>query len=171
MKNITLFIIFTLFSLGVVAQRIEIPKDSEPSPWRFGGGIGLAIGNNSTGIHISPSAGYMVAENVEIGSTLAYTYNKYRDYRFNVFSGGLFTNYHIIPELFTKAHYEYYTGNRDTNGISDNFNESVLWLGAGYQNQGRVRFQTGIMYNILYDEDDSIFSSPWRPFAGVSISF
>lgn len=171
MKHFASLLFILLLGTILWAQKIEIPEESEPSPWRFGGGIGLSIGNHSTGIHVSPSLGYMLTPNLEAGASLAYTYNKYRDYKYNVFSGGLFGNYHIIPELFTRAHYEYYTGTRKYDDISDDFTENALWLGAGYQNYGRVRFQTGIMYNVLYDEDNSVFSSPWRPFAAISIAF
>ncbi|PVX51957.1 hypothetical protein C7377_0251 [Balneicella halophila] len=171
MKYFISLIFSLLLFTAIQAQKIEIPKKSVPNPWRFGGGLGLSIGNNSTGIHIAPSIGYMVSPKLETGVTLAYTYNKYDDYKYNLFSGGLFSNYQIIPELFTRIHYEYYTGNRKYNGLSDTFNENSLWIGAGYQNYGRVRFQTGIMYNVLHDSDDSVFDSPWRPFAGVSFSF
>lgn len=171
MKYFVCLVLLFWTSSSLWSQKIEIPKHSEPNPWRIGGELGFSLGNNSTGIHISPSVGYMFTSQLEVGATLAYTYNKYRDYKFNVFSGGVFTNYHIIPELFARGHYEYYTGDRKDNNISDTFHENALWLGAGYQNYGRVQFQAGVLYNVLHDKDNSVFSSPWRPFAGVSIAF
>ncbi|MFV0143414.1 MULTISPECIES: hypothetical protein [Empedobacter] len=42
-------------------------------------------------------------------------------------------------------------------------------MGAGYQSSGPVRFQAGVMYNVLYKENESIFSSGLQPFMGVSI--
>lgn len=172
MKAITFVLpILLLYTNFTFSQKIEIPKETNANRWRFGGGLGLSVGNHSTGIHVSPSVGYMLTPQLEMGATLAYTYNKHRESKYNVFSGGLFGSYHIIPELFTRAHYEYYTGTRKYNGLSDTFNENALWIGAGYQNYGRVRFQTGIMYNALHDKNNSIFSSPWRPFASISLSF
>lgn len=171
MKYFASLLFVTLLGTTIWAQKIEIPKESNANRWRFGGGLGLSVGNNSTTINVAPSLGYMVTPKLETGATIGYAYSKYRDYKSNVFSGGFFGNYHIIPELFTRAQFEYYTGNRKYNDLSDNFNEKALWVGAGYQNYGRVRFQTGIMYNVLHDKDNSIFSSPWRPFAGVSLSF
>ncbi len=50
-----------------------------------------------------------------------------------------------------------------------NLDESALWLGAGYQSNGPVRFQAGVMYNVLYKENESIFSSGLQRFMGVSI--
>lgn len=171
MKYFVLSFFVLLLCSSAWTQKIEIPKELNTSRWRFGGGLGLSVGNNSTGIYISPSLGYMITSDLETGATLAYSYNKYRNYKYNVFSGGIFGNYHIIPELFTRVHYEYYVGDRKYNNLSDTFNENALWIGAGYQNYGRVRFQAGIMYNTLYDEENSLFSSPWRPFAGISMSF
>ncbi len=167
------FILLLFFGIGchLTAQKVEIPQESKVNRWRFGGGLGLSFGNHSSGVRIAPSVGYMITNDLEAGATLGYTYNKYRDYKYNVFSGGLFANYHIIPSLFTRAHYEYYTGKQKFQGISNSFNEDALWLGAGYQSTGAVSFQAGIMYNVLYDSDSSIYSSAWQPFAGVSISF
>ncbi|MGV4538189.1 hypothetical protein ACQ1RB_05840, partial [Ornithobacterium rhinotracheale] len=50
---------------------------------------------------------------------------------------------------------------------SYDINESALWIGGGYQSEGRVSLRAGIMYNVLYKEENSIFSSAIRPFAGV----
>ncbi len=52
-----------------------------------------------------------------------------------------------------------------------NLDESALWLGAGYQSSGPVRFQAGVMYNVLYKENESIFLSGFQPFMGVSYRF
>lgn len=171
MKKIILFCLLVIFYFNLNAQEIKIPQKAAGSHWHFGGNVGISVGNHNTGIYVAPSVAYMVNPQLEIGSTIAYQHNKYENHKSNIFSGGVFTNYHIIPELFARVHYEYYTGNRKNRDISDNFTENALWIGAGYQSFGRVRFQTGIMYNVLYDKDKSVFSNPWRPFAGVSIAF
>ena len=43
----------------------------------------------------------------------------------------------------------------------DNFWATALFIGAGYRT-GNVTF--GIRYDILYDEDESIYADPWLPF-------
>lgn len=156
---------------SIFAQDLSLPKKSVENPWRFGGDFGFSLGSHDKTLHIAPSCGYMVTKNWEIGGSLGYTYNKYDDYKFNVFTSGIFSNYQIIPEAFLRINYEFHTGNQKINNFSDSFTENSLWVGGGYQNSGRVRFQTGLMYNLLYDKNNSIYNSPWQPFAGVSISF
>lgn len=146
--------------------------------WRFGGGIGLGFGSNDYfGLNISPFVGYELTKSLEAGLTTGYQYSKWRNSKQNVFSVGPYLNAYPISELFLRAHYEYFTGsqtytNLDTNNDKFTFDESALWLGAGYRNTGKVQFYTGIMYNVLYNKNDSkLFSTGLRPIAGVSIGF
>ena len=83
-----------------------------------------------------------------------------------------------MQEVFFYVYYVgYYTGNQkyESSRLLENLtyerdlDESALWLGAGYQSSGQVRFQAGVMYNVLYKENESIFSSGLQPFMGVSI--
>ncbi len=146
--------------------------------WRIGGGLGIGFGNNGYfNLQISPSVGYMVSNNLELGGIAGYSYAKNDWYKQNIFNIGPYINYFPIENLFLRANYMYYTGKQkyDNNlpfyNSVDEFNldESALWLGGGYQSSGNVRFQAGILYNVLYKEDESIFSSGFQPFVGVAI--
>lgn len=169
-----LFLI-SLIIVGFITgnAQISINQNSNNGKLRVGGDLGLNFGNNSYfGLNISPSVGYMLMDNLETGVTIGYQYTKNNFYKSNVFSAGSYANYFIMPELFGRVHYEYFNGNqtvKQTN-YKINFDESALWIGGGYQTSGPVRFQAGLMYNVLYNKDKSIFNSALRPFAGASIS-
>ena len=183
MKKYLLFIISLTLSYATHAQlnqnqSINTTNHNSINNWRFGGGFGLSFGNDSYfGLNISPSIGYMVDNNLEIGGIAGYQYAKNDYYKQNLFNIGPYVNYYIIENFFLRANYMYYTGKQKYtnsepyyNSISEyNIDESALWLGGGYQSSGQVRFQVGVLYNVLYKENESIFSSGFQPFMGVSV--
>lgn len=176
MKKI-LFLILLSLSISAFCQD-QNSMVNTPSKWRFGGGLGLGFGNNSYfAFAISPFAGYEITPQLEAGVTAGYQYSKWKDSRQNLFSVGPYVNYYPIPAIFLRSHYEFYTGtNKYDYGFNDgsysyNFNESTLWLGGGYRSTGRIQFFAGMMYNVLYKNETSLFSSGFRPIVGVSVGF
>lgn len=177
MKKSISFILFLLFSFGF-SQNVSInPTQYKANKWRVGGGIGLGFGSNDYfGISITPFVSYEIAPSLEGGISTGYQYSKWSNSRQNLFNIGPYLNYYPIPNLFTRVHYEYYTGKYKYDSGSSfmgedydyNFDESALWLGAGYRSSGKIQFFTGLMYNVLYDDDSSIFSTGLRPIVGVS---
>ncbi|MRI63008.1 hypothetical protein EDM00_03240 [Ornithobacterium rhinotracheale] len=176
MKNI----LFTVaLALGMVTGYAQLNtygqygQNNQPNRWRLGMGAGLSFGNHSyVGVAIAPSLGYDLGNGLEAGATLGYQYNKNDFYKSNLFSMGPYLNYMFIPQFFGRVHYEYFTGNQTNkrNDFKRDIDESALWIGGGYQSRGRVSFRAGVMYNVLYKENESIFSSAVRPFAGVVLS-
>lgn len=170
-KLIAIFII--ILGFGLSQAQIGVGTSVNDGKWRVGGGLGLGFGNNGYfGFNISPFVGYAVAPKLEVGATAGYQYGKNDFAKQNLFSIGPYTNFYVTDQLFARGHYEYYTGNIKSLSSNDkvDFDESALWLGGGYQNTGKVRFQAGLMYNVLYDEQTSIFNSPLRPFGGIAVS-
>ncbi|CAM3332939.1 hypothetical protein [Empedobacter stercoris] len=173
MKKLLLFIISLTLSSTIYAQTYQ--KQPLNNNWRFGGGLGLSFGNNGYfGFNVSPSVGYMIANNLELGATAGYQYAKDDYAKLNLFNAGPYVNFFPVENLFLRANYMHYTGKQKYNerynyNYETNLDESALWLGAGYQSSGPIRFQAGVMYNVLYKENESIFSSGFQPFMGVSI--
>lgn len=169
-------VIFTIIFLTILQfsfAQIGVGTSVQEGKWRVGGGVGLNFGNYGYfGFNISPTAGYMITPKLEAGVAAGYQYSKNDYYKANLFSGGPYVNYHVFQGLFARGQYEYFTGKQKVNSTHYEYtiNEDALWLGAGYSSPGRIRFQTGILYNVLYKEGNSIFSSPIRPFGGVAIS-
>lgn len=171
------FICLFILSISLTGFCQEMTKeDYSPSKWRFGGGLGLGFGSNGYfGFAISPFVGYEIIPQLEGGLTVGYQYSKWSDSKQNLFNAGPYLNYYPIPSLFARAHYEYYTGTNEieyefeSDNFKYNFNESALWLGGGYRTTGKVQFYAGLMYNVLYQNDSSLFSSGFRPIVGVSV--
>lgn len=178
MRKAVLFIIsltLSTIAFGQINQNQNLTNN-----WRFGGGLGLSFGNDSYfGFNISPSIGYMISTNLEVGGIAGYQHLSNNYYKRNLFNVGLYINFFPIENIFVRANYVYYTGketyrtkNLQYETISESYNveESALWLGAGYQTSGPIKFQVGAMYNVLYkDNDTGIFSSGFQPFMGVSV--
>jgi len=162
-----------LFASAPSFAQINFSSPSHHNKWRVGGGLGLNFGSNDYfGFTISPFIGYEIIRNLEGGLALGYQYSKSKYYKQNLFDIGPYLNFYPISSLFLRARYDYYTGNRKIKATSRsrNFDENALWLGGGYRSGGgNVHFYVGLMYNVLYDKDKSLFSNGFRPIVGVSI--
>lgn len=171
MKKHLLFIALIAFSLGFSQS-----TDSAPSKWRIGGGVGLNLGLNNDsyfGFNIAPFVGYSIHPSLEAGMTTGYQYSKWKNAKQNLFSFGPYLHFYPNQNLFLRAHYEYFTGNSKINfptNSSFHFSEDALWLGGGYRSTGKVQLYTGVLYNVLYKEDSSMFSNAFMPFVGVGIA-
>lgn len=173
-KQIVLLFLFSMMSFLLKAQVFEpetVHSEEEPSRWRVGGDIGIGGGNDSFSVNILPQIGYAIRENIESGISLGYTHYSFDKSAYNLLSAGMYLNYTVLPELILRGHFETMHGNYKNDKKTSYFREEALWLGVGYQTIGRVRFVTGLMFNVLYNKDKSVYSSPLRPFGGISISF
>lgn len=170
MRKIFLLFVF-IFSINSFAQE----NSQQPSKWRFGGGLGLSFGSNDYfGFAISPFAGYEITPMLEAGVTAGYQYSKWSDSKQNLFNFGPYVNFYPIQNLFVRTHFEHYIGTNKFEyefggSYKYNYDESALWLGGGYRSSGRIQLFAGLMYNVLYKEDRSLFSTGLRPIFGVSV--
>ena len=48
--------------------------------------------------------------------------------------------------------------------LEDNYWSPALFLGVGYSNRNVT---VGIRYDVLYDDEKSIYADPWMPFVRV----
>jgi len=173
MKKILLTLTF-LTSFLVSAQDDPTQQDdimhipTKTSFWnnvRFGGGLGLGFGNNSTTINISPSAIYDFQNGFALGAGVGYLYSKINDFRSNVFTPGVVALYNPAREVQLSAEFEQLFVNQKFLGSDPiNFNYPALYMGVAYRT-GWAAF--GIRYDVLYDERDAIFASPWSPIVRV----
>ncbi len=166
MKKIVLLLcIFTSFFLSAQDEEtgnavLQLPKKSFWDNVRFGGGLGLGFGSNSTTINISPSAIYDFENGFALGASVGYLYSKINDFKSNVISPGLVALYNPAQEIQVSAEFEQLFVNQKFGSLSDNFDYPALYLGVAYRT-GWAAF--GVRYDMLFDERDSIFASPWSP--------
>ncbi|MEL6917415.1 MAG: alpha-ketoglutarate decarboxylase [Bacteroidota bacterium] len=137
---------------------------------RFGGGIGLGFGNNSFSGALSPSALYQVNDQFGLGIGLSINYSRFDDSKLLAYGGSVLSLFNPIPIIQLSAEFEQLRVNREfdsfdgINRFEDNYWLPALYLGVGYSSRNVT---VGIRYDVLYDEETSLYIDPWAPFVRV----
>lgn len=174
LENYHFFFLLYLLSLNVKSQEKNEPVIKEKSAFwnnvRYGGGIGLDFSNNRTSVNISPSAIYQVNEKFSTGTAINFGYSSFKINNAKQFNYGLsFINlYNPLKELQISGEFEYTFVNQSFKDegmkFTDDFSFPSLFIGAGYS---LGHFSAGLRYDLLYNENRSIYSSALIPFARV----
>lgn len=132
----------------------------------YGGGIGLNFGDGFFSATIAPSGIYEFNNTVALGVGLNATFNNQKSvYKSTILGGSIIGLFNVIRELQLSAEFEQLNVDRNYNvnlNIEDeNYWVPALFIGVGYRN-GNVTF--GVRYDVLYDEEQSIYRDPWMPF-------
>lgn len=161
----------TLFYCSICSVSIGQSTYGGSSFWsqvRYGGGLGLSFGKEAVQIGIAPSAIYQANQTVAIGLGLNYTYSKIYDTKFSAVGGSLIGLINPIPSLQISAEFEELYVSRDFQSSVESYRDSywlpALYMGLGYST-GPVTF--GIRYDVLYNNERSLYSDPWIPFVRV----
>ena len=169
--TLKLHIVFiALFGLSFNGQSQNIePDDNFWRHVRYGGGIGLSFGNGFFSGTLAPSAIYEFNPQFAMGVGLSGTYNKLKNrYSSTVLGGSVIGLFNPFSQLQLSAEFEEMNVNRtfeyDGSNLEENYWYPALFLGAGYRT-GNVSM--GIRYDVLYDENKSIYADPWAPFIRV----
>lgn len=172
--SILLLVGILFFSSQVTAQ--EPPLKTKSEFWkkvRFGGGLGLNFGNNTTNITVAPSALYQPNEYVAFGPGLNYTFQQFGDLRTTLIGGSAIILANPISFLQLSGEFEQLRVNQTLDGgvDPDPFWNSSLFLGAGYRLNigGNSLGAVGIRYNVFFDGSDPnrIYPDAWQPFVRV----
>ena len=158
--------VFSQVSVGAPAQ--------ENSKWTFGGGIGLGFGSNSAfNLSASPRVGYRLTDDLEAGVVGSVSWQTSDYYKSTMFGVGPFVNYYFARSFYVGANYQhYFVDYKDKNfDYKYNTEENALYLGGGYmQRIGNNSFmQLGLMYNVLWKQNSSVFSSGLIPNIGFVV--
>lgn len=174
LKNYTLFFLLSILSFCAYSQKNEQPDIKEKSEFwnkvRFGGGLGLDFSSNRTSVNVSPSAIYQANNKFSTGAGINFGYSSFKINDTKQFNYGLslINLYNPINGLQLSGELEYTFVNESfkENGekFTRDFNFPSLFIGAGY-NIGN--FSAGLRYDLLFNEDKSIYSSALVPFARV----
>jgi hypothetical protein len=136
---------------------------------QFGGGLGLGVGNGFTDIMVAPSAIYNFNDYVSAGLGLQYNYVKQRDfYSANMYGGTAIALFNPVEFIQISTELEQLRVNRTFNNSmgnnSQDFWNTVLFLGAGYRNEN-ITF--GVRYNVLHRDRDNIYADAFMPFVRI----
>ena len=167
-KTVFLFVLLA-FTCSFYAQEKPLPKAKTDGFWehvRFGGGLGLAIGNDYTDITVAPSAIYSFNDHFAFGTGLQYSKLKQKHYySSDVYGGSLIGLYSPIEEIQFSLELEEVNVNNKYTDLGGNFKESFwntgLFVGAGYQ-EGNITI--GARFNVLFDKDKNVYGDAFMPF-------
>lgn len=164
-----------MLSVGVCSAqnlpRQQVSPSANNDFWnrvRFGGGIGLGITNGGFNASVSPSAIYQFNDRFAGGVSATFNYAKLGDSKRYAYGGSVLSLYNPLPYLQLSAELEQLRINQSisANGINleEDYWSPALFFGLGYSNRNVT---VGIRYNVLYDDDKSIYLDAWMPFFRV----
>ncbi|UJH68450.1 alpha-ketoglutarate decarboxylase [Allomuricauda sp. SCSIO 65647] len=159
--------ILSLFSITVISA-----QQNQSDFWsrvRLGGGFGLGFGNNTFNLQVAPSGIYQANDHFATGVGLQLNYSKFGDDTFLAYGASFMNFYNPVRPIQLSAELEQWRVNLSSDGVTgvavdDNYWLTALFLGIGYTN-GNVTF--GIRYDVLYDDERSIYVDPLMPFIRV----
>lgn len=173
MKKVIIFLFITIS--GLLFSQVAVGTLPENNNrWTFGGGIGVGFGSNSAFyLSASPRVGYRLTDDLETGITGSVSWQTSDFYRSTMFGAGPFVNYYFARSFYAGANFQHYFINYKDKYYDYKMNEeeSALYLGGGYmQRIGNNSFmQIGLMYNVLWKENSSIFSTGLMPSIGFVV--
>ena len=170
MKKLLLSVLLLSSVLIVSAQSKEKKEDEKKKGFKkenlfTGGSVTLAFYSGGTTLGASPVFGYRLANWIDAGVVVNYTYDSRRDYpylndkiRQSVYGGGAFTRLYPVNFLFAQAQFEHnfttvkYIPSIGT-GNKYKVDANSLLVGAGYT-QGRepgsnTFFYVAILFDVL----------------------
>lgn len=168
-KNWMFFLI--LISCSSFAQ---ISMGSSNGKWTYGGGIGLGFGNNGYfNIGVSPRVGYRLMDDLEVGLQGSVSFQSSDFYKSTMIGVGPFANYYIAQNFYVGGVMQHYFVNYKDKfyDYKANAEETALYLGGGYLQRigNNSAMQLGLMYNVLWRENKSMFSSGFSPSIGFVV--
>jgi len=137
---------------------------------RFGGGIGLSFGDGFFSGTLAPSAIYQFNEQFAAGLALNGTYASLKNqYNATILGGSVLALYNVIPEIQLSTEFEQLHVNRNyeypnLTDFTEKYWYPALFLGVGFHSNN---FTLGIRYDVLFDNDKSIYANAFAPFVRV----
>lgn len=155
----------------------QSPENQEENFWskvRFGGNVGLGFTNNVFNAVLAPTAVYQFNDKVSAGVGLNFGYSTFNNEqagqksRLLNYGGSIIGLYSPFQGIQLSLEFEEIGVTQFTEILDQDITTSyiypALFVGAGYQT-GNVSF--GMRYDLLYDEQKSIYGSAYIPFVRV----
>ncbi len=173
MKKLAIFLLPFLFGLSYAQVSLSTPTVSN-NKWTFGGGLGLNFGSNkSFGFEVAPRVGYRLTNDLEAGVMGSVNWQSSDYYKSTMVGVGPFVNYYIARSFYISGNLQHYFINYKDKyyDYKATAEETALYLGGGYMQKigNNSYLQLGVMYNVLYKENNSIFSGGLVPNIGFVV--
>lgn len=135
---------------------------------RFGGSLGASFSDNAFSAFLAPKAVYDFNNYASAGVGLAGSYTNADNFSAHSVSGSLIGLFRPLQNIQLSSEFEenYVSRTWELEGANrkDSYWYPALFLGAGYT-AGNVT--VGIRYDVLYDQQKSIYGSALMPFISV----
>ena len=162
-KQLLFTLAFSIINIAIFAQNSPKQKSEFWKKVQFGGGITLNFTNNASVFGIAPSAIYNFNDKFSSGVSVSYLHTKYRNLSktYNSYGGSVLTLYNPFKGLQLSGEYE------QTYVTYDSLSRQIpaLFLGTGYTYGRNVA--VGLRYDVLYDENKSLYPSALTPFVRI----
>jgi long-subunit fatty acid transport protein len=164
-------IVLIFISLNSVAQVAPDSLKPKEKKLKFGCGFGLNF-VGGTSLSLSPNLTYKISDKISAGAGLQGSYNAIKNLQNTTTFGanvlGFYNPNKSIQTILEFAQLRVNTKTEINSTTSTNsFWDSALFVGCGYNIT--KKFTIGAKYNLLYKEDESVYTSAIIPF--VTISF
>lgn len=179
-KKLLIFSVLSILSFGSLYAQKQFDDSGEYNFMDrvcFGGGGGFSAGSNYTAINVSPIVGYMFTNRFSSGVGIIYQYINYKniDLKTNNYGGSIFSRFNVTPQFFLHTEYEglnYERFNVVGGEVrTERLYSPSLFLGGGYFQplgaRGGVSFM--LLYNLIYDQDNSSYPQPYVIRVGFSL--
>jgi long-subunit fatty acid transport protein len=172
--KVSLMIGLIICGIDGFSQTTEISvidsTSQKSTKWKFGMGFGLNF-VGGTNINLAPNLNYKVSDKVSFGVGLQYNYSSIKDLQTtSTFGGTVATMYSPIKKITTLLEFAelHVNTKRETpvGEIESTYWDSALFVGAGFNITEKISI--GAKYNVLYKEDESVYTSPIIPFVNIS---
>ncbi|MBA4146353.1 MAG: hypothetical protein C0523_11345 [Cytophaga sp.] len=167
-----ILLLLSLFAAFSVLAQIEVDEDSPTPSFKdrvyFGGGVGLnggrdGYGNNYFYVALNPIVGYMVTPQFSVGTGISWQHYSYPDVdiKINQYGVSPFMRYNF-GKLFTYGEYNL-INTPSFYDLNKRSNYDRLLLGLGYSQPlgRRGAINAMALYDVLYNQSDRVFASPW----------
>lgn len=139
-------------------------SNNNDNKWIFGGGFGGGFGSISSFLLLQPTVGYRVTERTIVGGGATYIYSSFRfnnkTYSNSVYGPIAFVRQNLTESIFVQGEYQplnYSHFDRLTLQEQRRWYQQ-LYVGGGY---GAIPGGfIGVFYNVLFDPENQIYSSP-----------
>lgn len=167
-------IVFGFLSQETYAQvtQVTVPDSTATAekPLKFGCGFGLSF-VGGTNIGLSPHLIYSISDKFSLGAGLQGNYTSIKDLQKTfTFGGNALAQYNPIPRLSTLVEFVQLKVNTTTEAVTGDIEEdywdTALFVGAGLNVTNKISL--GAKYNLLYDSDESVYTSPIIPFVNIT---
>ncbi|MDX1364045.1 hypothetical protein [Arenibacter latericius] len=168
LQSLKYFLLFFSFLTTLCHSQQNQNQSNFWNKVQIGGGLGLGIGNKSFNASLSPSAIYRATNEFSTGVALNVNYAKFDNAKLMAYGGSILTFYNPIPIVQFSAELEQLRINNSVKINGENHTSSywspALFAGIGYS---LPNITMGVRYNLLHDNQKSIYSNAWMPFVRV----